>query len=100
MSYNPEGFEWPSSQRSAISSEAEPELLAAPGDTSAAAATATANDSDQRMAAAAAVSAHLLSAAATAAGKAAAEAAREDLADLQGSKVAFVVARVHGPGCC
>ena len=86
------GFEWPGSQRSAKSSEADSELLAATGDTSAAAATATANDSDQRMTAAAAVSAHLLSAAATAAGKAAAEAAKEELADLQGSKVALVAA--------
>ena len=46
----------------------------------------------QGMAAAAAVSARLLSAAATAAGKAAAEAAKGELADLKGSKVALVVA--------
>ena len=59
-------------------------MLAATGDTSAA--------SDQRMAAAAAFSARLLSAAATAAGKAEAEAARKEVADLKGSKVALVVA--------
>ena len=88
------GFEWSGSQRSAKSSEAESELLAATGDTSAAAATATTNDSDQRMAAAVVVSARLLSAAATAAGagKSAVEAAKQKLADLQGSKVALVVA--------